>query len=208
MLKLQSQIKQFIRKRFNTLAIVLDRRFGKAITPAGITWTGFVAHLPIAYLIAHNDLIIAGLLLILFGLFDTLDGALARVQKKASPKGMFLDASTDRLKEVILYTGFTVLFIRLDLDWAAVASTLACGLSLSVSYVKAKGEAALASLETKIDHQTLNRIFDDGIGSFETRIALLVIGCLAGTPEWAIVVIIALTLTTVVTRFNKIMKAL
>jgi phosphatidylglycerophosphate synthase len=187
---------------------MLNRRFGKRLTPAAVTWTGLAAHAPIAYLIAENHLLPAGFLLAFFGLFDTLDGALARVQHTDSPKGMFLDASTDRLKEIILYVGFTVLFVRSYPDWAAVAAVLACGLSLGVSYVKAKGEAAISAMPGAVDHQALNRIFGEGIGSFEVRITLLIIGCLFGIPDLAVAAVASVALFTLIGRFKKVMRAL
>lgn len=201
-------IKNFFRARFASLAVAINNRFGSRITASDITWTGFVAHLPIAYFIIDGQLVLAGLLLIFFGLFDTLDGALARAQNTASVSGMFLDASTDRIKEVILYSAFAVYFLQFQPEWGAVAAVAACGISLCVSYVKAKGEAAIALTAHKMTHAQLNRLFGDGIGSFETRMLLLVIGCLFGIPEWTIAVVVAISFYTLCTRFTKIMKAL
>lgn len=206
---IQKCIKNSVRAQFVVLATLLNRYFGKWITPDGITYFGFFAHIPIAILIAQDHLVVAGILLIFFGLFDTLDGALARVQGVASPQGMFLDASTDRLKEMIIYTGLVYLFVDNDYAlWAPVAAVFACGLSLSVSYVKAKGEAALASSGARISHEKLNRIFDDGLGSFEIRMALLVVGCIVGSPQYAIAIIILIVMPTIVKRMQAVTKAL
>ncbi len=208
-MNLQKIIKAFVRAQFTKLAEWLNKHFGNYITPDGVTYFGFAAHIPIALLITQGELLIAGVLLIFFGLFDTLDGALARVQKVSSARGMFLDASTDRLKEVLIYTGFVYYFVDQQYPlWAPVIATLACGLSLSVSYVKAKGEAAIAALGGAIDPAKLNRIFEDGIGSFETRIALLVIGLIVGYPEYAIAIIVALTINTLLVRMRRVTAAL
>lgn len=207
-MQLQKIIKTYVRRQFSTLAVWIDRHFGTVVSPDRVTYVGFIAHVPIAILIAQGHLLLGGLLLIIFGLFDTLDGALARVQGVSSPRGMFLDASTDRLKEVLIYAGFVYFFIEHEYaTWTSLIAVLTVGLSLSVSYVKAKGEAALASSKT-IDHAVLNRIFEDGLGSFETRIALLVVGCLAGYPEYAIVVIFALTINTLIVRMRRVLQAL
>lgn len=206
---IQKSVKKAVRAQFVRLATWLNRYFGKWITPDGITYFGFFAHIPIAILVAQDYLVIAGLLLIFFGLFDTLDGALARVQGVASPQGMFLDASTDRLKEMIVYTGLVYYFVDNDYAlWAPVAAVFACGLSLSVSYVKAKGEAALASSGTNISHEKLNRIFDDGLGSFEIRMALIVVGCITGYPQYAVAVIILIVMPTIIKRMQAVTKAL
>lgn len=206
---IQKSVKKAVRAQFVRLATWLNRYFGKWITPSGITYFGFFAHIPIAILIAEGYLVAGGLLLIFFGLFDTLDGALARVQGVASPHGMFLDASTDRLKEMIIYTGLVYFFVDNNYAlWAPVVAVFACGLSLSVSYVKAKGEAAIASSGITISHEKLNRIFEDGLGSFEIRMALIVLGCIVGYPQYAIAVIVALTLPTIIKRMQAVTKAL
>lgn len=206
---IQKSVKKAVRAQFVHIATWLNRYFGKWITPSGITYFGFFAHIPIAILIAQGHLVFGAILLVFFGLFDTLDGALARVQGVASPQGMFLDASTDRLKEMIIYTGLVYFFVDNEYAlWAPVAAVFACGLSLSVSYVKAKGEAAIASSGISISHEKLNRIFEDGLGSFEIRMALIVLGCLAGYPQYAVAAIILIVVPTIVKRMQAVTKAL
>lgn len=209
MAEIQKIIKKFVRGIFTKLAIWLNARFGKKITPDGITYVGLAAHIPIAYLIAEGYLFYAGLLLVFFGLFDTLDGALARVQKISSARGMFLDASTDRFKEALLYVGFVYFFADNSYAaWVSALAVFACGLSLSVSYVKSKGEAAIATLDSSIGHDKLNRIFEDGIGSFEVRMFLLVVGCIVGFPEYAIGLISIIALNTLIIRMKRISEAI
>ena len=58
--------------------------------------------------IINNQLPQAALLLAVFGLFDTLDGELARLQGTESPQGAFLDSVTDRMKEILVYVGLAV----------------------------------------------------------------------------------------------------
>lgn len=179
-------VKVFVRRYMAGIAAWLHKISGGSVTPDAITWIGFVMHIPIALLIADNYLVVAAILLIIFGLFDTLDGELARLQKRSSASGMLLDASTDRMKEVLLYGGIAYYFaISTHPEWAVWAA-LALGASITVSYVKAKGEAAVASATTKIDHHTLNRMFSDGLLTFEVRMALLVVGLLTGYLVWAV----------------------
>ena len=178
--KVLNFIKKSIRRYISKIAGLLNKISGGKITPNGITWFGFIMHIPIAYLIATGNLVIAGFALIIFGLFDTLDGELARLQKSVSNVGGFLDASTDRLKEVLLYSGVAYYLASTgDPKYAAIA-VLACGASLSVSYVKAKGEAVVASSSKKIPYPKLNRMFSDGFFPFEIRMVVLVIGLFSG----------------------------
>jgi CDP-diacylglycerol--glycerol-3-phosphate 3-phosphatidyltransferase len=166
-------------------------------------------HVPIALLIGGGEhRVWAAGLLVVFGLFDTLDGELARLQKRSSPGGMLLDASTDRFKEVMLYAGAAYLLAGSSNPRNAVWAVVACGASLAVSYVKAKGEAAIASLNKQLPHDKLNRMFKDGLLPFELRMALLVLGLLADQLLAVIVAIAVLASFTAVQRLLLIGKQL
>jgi phosphatidylglycerophosphate synthase len=202
----QKRLKTAARAKFNVLAVRINMLTNGNLKPDMVTYISVLAHAPIGYLIVQEQLLIAGILLIFFGSLDALDGALARIQKSASGRGMLLDATTDRVKETILYGALSAYFVGVELHWAAVLCVIACGLSLTVSYVKAKGEAALAVSKKSIDHHTLNRAFEDGLGSFETRIGLLIIGLLFGLPAGAVIVITLISAGTVFTRYRKISR--
>lgn len=189
-------------------AVQLDRLTGGRVSPDAVTIVGCIMHLPIAILIAsQHATVVAALLLIIFGLFDTLDGELARLQKRSSARGMLLDASTDRLKEMMLYTGIAYALASSSRPTMAAWAAAACGASLSVSYVKAKGEAAVASVQT-IPHATLNRLFKDGLLTFELRIVLIIAGVLAHQLLVTVIIITILSSITVLQRLIRISKAL
>lgn len=187
--KILTRLKTAVRRFMAMIARQLNSLSGGKLSPDTVTWVGFLAHVPIAYLIAADYFWQAAVLLVVFGLFDTLDGELARLQKRSSPAGMLLDASTDRMKEVLLYAGIAYYFSTGSSPELAVWAVLALGASICVSYVKAKGEAAVASGSRQIEHHTLNRMFSDGLLTFEIRMALLIVGLLSGYILWAVVVI-------------------
>lgn len=178
------------------------------LTPDMVTMSGLAMHVPIAWLIIEGQFIWAAVLLVVFGLFDVLDGGLARAQGKSSVQGMLLDASTDRFKEVILYTAAAYWLAVNDGALAAAAASLACGASLSVSYVKAKGEAAVAAGGRQISHATLNRMFADGLLTFEIRMTVLVIGLLSGYLALAVAAIAVLASFTAGQRLIRIRRQL
>ncbi len=200
--------KTAVRRVMRTIAKWLDAATGGRVTPNQVTIFGFLMHVPIALLIATSHPLKAAVLLVIFGLFDTLDGELSRLQGKSSTKGMLLDASTDRMKEVLLYGGAAYLLANSAHPLNAVWATFACGASLCVSYVKAKGEAAVASGEKKIPHDVLNRMFKDGVLTFEIRMVVLLIGLISGYLVWAIAVIAVLASFTAFQRLVTISKAL
>jgi phosphatidylglycerophosphate synthase len=188
------------------VAVGLNRLSGSKIRPNDITLFGLAMHVPIAYLIATNKHFFAAVLLIIFGLFDTLDGELARLQKRASASGMLLDASTDRTKEVLLYTGLASFFVSKGIPTYSIWCVVACGSSLLVSYVKAKGETAVK--DTSLTANQINRLFQDGLMRFEIRMFVLVVGLFSGKLKIVIILIAVSAAVTAVSRLKRISAAL
>jgi CDP-diacylglycerol--glycerol-3-phosphate 3-phosphatidyltransferase len=197
---IKTQVRAFMR----IIARILNKLSGGKITPNGITIFGTLMHAPIAVLIATDHFVWAAVLLLIFGLFDTLDGELARMQDRASVKGMLLDASTDRIKEAMLYTGVAYVLASGAHPTTAALAAAAAGASVSVSYVKAKGEAAVASSGKEIPHHVLNRMFADGILTFEIRMVVLLIGLITGYLALATAVVAVGAGITVLQRLARI----
>lgn len=199
-------IRDFVRKIIRRLAKFLNATsFGK-LTPNMVTITGLLAHIVIAFLIATRHDVIGAILLVIFGLFDTLDGELARLQNRSSNKGMVLDAVTDRYKEVMLYTAAGYNLIHIGQPYLAVWAILACGASLSVSYVKAKGEAVFIS-QSK-ENVKANTLFKDGLMRFEVRMVILILGLLTNYLGASIIIIAVMASYTAVSRLIRVSKKL
>jgi CDP-diacylglycerol--glycerol-3-phosphate 3-phosphatidyltransferase len=197
-------IKTHVRAGMRVVAIGLNKLSKGKVTPNGITIFGTQMHIPIAVLIATDNFAWAAVLLVIFGLFDTLDGELARLQDRSSVKGMLLDASTDRIKEAMLYTGVAYVLAVGPHPATAAFAAAAVGASISVSYVKAKGEAAVASSGKEIPHHVLNRMFADGILTFEMRMVVLLVGLLTGYLALAAAVVAVGASFTVLQRLVRI----
>lgn len=82
----------------------------------------------------------AAALLLLSGLCDVIDGKLARQIGKVSKFGALYDSTLDRYSEILFFFGSSYLFIRLGWNATAVATALAMGGSILVSYVRARAE--------------------------------------------------------------------
>jgi archaetidylinositol phosphate synthase len=209
MFTVTTAIKKIVRRLLHHVAAGLNSLTDGRLTPNAVTICGLLMHVPVAWLIAtgqHDAL--AAVLLIIFGLFDVLDGELARVQGSASAAGMLLDASTDRMKETLLYMGAAYVFASGHSPKTAVWAVAACGASLCVSYVKAKGEAAVAANKDKIEHAALNRMFADGLLTFELRMVVLVLGLLSHQLLWAVSIIAVLATITALQRLIRITRVL
>lgn len=199
------QIRSFVRSIVKGIARGLHTISGGRITPNAITFLSLLGHVPVAYLIVGGRLRLAALFLIVFGLMDTLDGELARLQKRASNKGMFLDSVTDRVKEVMLYVSAGLYFVRDDYPLAAVWAIAACGIAVTVSYLNAWGEVVTADLPKKADR---NKTYRNGIMSYDVRIFVLVIGLAAHMLDAAVVTIAVLSVFTVLQRFANVYRRL
>jgi phosphatidylglycerophosphate synthase len=208
MQQLVNGIKRVIRGVMREVALLLNEITLGRVTPNSVTWFGLFMHLPIAFLIANGELVRAAILLLVFGLFDTLDGELARVQKRETNHGGFLDASTDRFKEVLLYTGVAWLLARGDHPEYAAIAVAACGASICVSFVKAKGEAVVSSLDRKIPYTELNRMFSSGFFPFEIRMLVLLVGLFADQLIWAVSIIALFSAVTALQRLVIISRSL
>lgn len=173
------------------------------LKPNGVTIIGFLAHLPIGWLIATNRYEIAAILLIIFGLFDTLDGELARIQKNETKVGALLDSVTDRLKEIIIYSAAAYSFISLGHPYQAVWAVVACGMSLTVSYIRAKLEIFEAS-----NPQKSKSNIKSGLMRFEVRNVIIILGLLFKHLDWSIVIIAIFATYTVFQRLYNLIKKL
>ncbi len=198
--------REVVRKFMGGVAKRLDSLSGGAITPNMITIVGLLAHIPIAWEIAMGNYRLAAVLLVIFGLFDTLDGALARVQNRVSKIGMLLDSVTDRVKEVMLYTGAAYVIVAAGRPYMAVWAVAACGASLLVSYINAWGEAVLGQNRTKT--HAINKAFRTGLMTFEIRMIVVVVGLLSNRLTEAIILIAILSAWTAISRFVNISREL
>ncbi|MEW6567105.1 MAG: CDP-alcohol phosphatidyltransferase family protein [Chloroflexota bacterium] len=111
------------------------------LMPNTITLVGLAGNAIAAIFLAKGNLLVGGLLVLLMGPVDALDGTMARLRGEATDFGAFVDSVTDRYSELFIYGGLLIHFLqRQDLPTAAVVFAAASG-SVLVSYVKARAEA-------------------------------------------------------------------
>ncbi len=195
-----------IRVLMSRFAVLLNKLFRGKLKPAHITTLSLLGHIPAAWALWTCRPVLAAALIAIFGLMDALDGALARAQGSASKMGMFFDAVTDRMKEVIIYAALALYVAEHEPKVGLWVVPAVVGTSLLVSYVKAKGEMAISN--DAHDKQQLNRAFSQGIARYEIRMALLIIGLLTSLLAPLLNLIIALNLITAATRFLEIARLL
>ena len=131
-----------LQKIFFSLLTPVVKVLNKAeIHPNSLTVAGFVITCAAAVALFRDNLRTGGLLILLGGLCDSIDGNMARSTGKASRFGAMFDSVIDRYSELIMFLGITVYFIPKKDYFSLGATFLAlCG-SIMVSYTRARAES-------------------------------------------------------------------
>ena len=166
-------------------------KVGKGFAATGLSpnfWTvvGLVIALASAVVYGMGmefGLIIGGILLLVSGFFDMVDGQVARVTGKTSKKGEYLDSMFDKISEVAIFLGILVGGYA-----EPYPVLLAITLSLLVSYARAKSDLINIKLQ--------------GIGIGERAERLLVIAVIGifGFMEYAVVIVVIIAGITLIQR--------
>jgi len=150
------------------------------ITPNQVSLGGILLNLVSAALILRGQLALAGIVYLLAGSLDLLDGALARLAKMSSRFGAFLDSTADRISEGVVFAAIAYHFARHGLPVDAALTVLALLGSLLVSYTRARAEGL--GLECKV-----------GIVTRAERVVLIGLGLMFGLLPVAIYLLVFLT---------------
>ena len=108
--------------------------------PNWLTTLGFVLSIFCAFEIAQGRLVTGGALVLISGLCDTIDGAVARKTGRVTKFGAVYDSTVDRYSEFTVYLGIGFFLIGHEYYLTSIAAVLAVGGSLMVSYIRARAE--------------------------------------------------------------------
>src|SRR5690242_12280931 len=114
------------------------------ITPNMLTLFGLVLNGVVAALLFTDHLVAGGLMIIFAGLFDMLDGALAKITNRMSSFGAFLDSVVDRYSEAIILLGLLLHYYRQQSPESLVEIVLIYVIlvgSMMISYARARAGA-------------------------------------------------------------------
>ncbi|MDY7018555.1 MAG: CDP-alcohol phosphatidyltransferase family protein [Chloroflexota bacterium] len=164
----------------NPLMQVLSK---SRLTPDILTFIGLGISIGAAYFLAVGHFLLGGILILVSGLFDLLDGALARFTKQTTKFGAILDSTVDRISEAVLLCGLLIWYIPKGsiLEILLIFAVLIG--SFLVSYIRARAEGL--GLECKV-----------GLFTRAERIIVLAIGLLVGQVSivlWILLVFVYVT---------------
>jgi len=129
--------KETFRQLIRPLARVLS---AIRVRPDALTVAGWVLSLGAATLFALGYTKTAGAVMLFAGLFDALDGAVARESNRMSSFGAFLDSTLDRLSESAIFVGIVFFYASSARPYEALLAGVAMTFSLMTSYTRARAE--------------------------------------------------------------------
>lgn len=134
-------LERFLRKYLDRVTYPLVRALAAAgVSPVVVSVAGVVFAACAASLIVAGRTWPAGVLVVLSGLCDALDGTLARRAGRASVRGAFLDSTLDRIGETVLLLAFVWRFAYGRPVVALLAASLLAA-SMLFSYMRARAES-------------------------------------------------------------------
>jgi phosphatidylglycerophosphate synthase len=180
-------ITKYVYRKFSKPTARLFYRLG--FEPNQVTILSFILGIISALFLSQSMFIIGLIVLFVSEVLDCADGDLARMKKKVSKRGEFMDSLLDRIVEVFLFYGL----ILTNPSQLMLIGSLALVWSLLVAYARSKAEVIGVSCET-------------GIASRDVRILILMVSILLTPlyPEaiyWGFFLIAVLSIITVIQRF-------
>jgi len=174
----------------NMLQPILEK-VGNTFASAGLSpnfWTGLGLLFAILSAIVYGlniefGVILGGILLLLSGFFDVVDGQVARITGKTSKKGSYLDSMFDKIAEVSIFLG-----ILIGGYAEPYIVMLAITLSLLVSYARAKSDALNIKLQGV------------GIGERADRLLVVAIIGIIGFMQYAVIIVVIISGITLIQR--------
>ena len=166
-------------------------KVGKGFAATGLSpnfWTVVGLIIALASAVVYGmgmefGLIIGGILLLVSGFFDMVDGQVARVTGKTSKKGEYLDSMFDKISEVAIFLGILVGGYA-----EPYLVLLAITLSLLVSYARAKSDLINIKLQ------------GIGIGERAERLLVIAIIGIIGFMDYAVIIVIIIAGITLIQR--------
>lgn len=190
-----------IRPMWDKLMRPVGRTLGRTpLSPNAVTLIGVIIQGVVGWLIVDGRLVAAGFIAIVSALLDVFDGALAKAKNRVTKFGAFLDSTTDRLSDALLFAPIAWLYgvspdgQAHDEPWVAAVALVALVASLLVSYVKARAEAL--GFEAKV-----------GIAERAERVILVIVALVFNDLLPPIMVLLAaLSVITVLQRIAHVYK--
>ena len=183
-------LRQMLERRIQPLVSKVASGVHRAgITPNILTLTGLAFNVVAAWCYFQGRVPLAGFVILFAGVFDMLDGAVARVGGTVSGLGAFTDSVVDRYSDFLIFGGVLCMFSRMGNMTGTILSVLILSGAFLVSYVRARAELVIPRCSV-------------GLMERSERIILLAAGSLAGLLIPALWALAILTHATAIHRIH------
>ena len=164
------------------------------ITPNALTFINLALNIIAAYVIAAGYFLLGGVLVLVAGLFDLLDGALARFNKQTTRFGAILDSVVDRISEAAILCGLLIWYMPQEEAGLEIVLIFVVLIgSFLISYIRARAEGLGWQCQV-------------GLFTRAERVIVLAIGLLANQIFIALCVLVVFVFITVVQRLVYLSK--
>lgn len=158
-------------------------------TPNTLTISGFFLCIATAVLIFQGFVRLAGLVLLVAGLCDVLDGPLAKITNQKTQLGSFLDSVLDQLSDAFIYLALGLQYFNQQNSLGLILCFICLISALLVSYIRAKA----ATLKVEISFGPFGR--------FE-RTLFTIVGFMLNQVFVLLVIVSILSIYTFLKRFS------
>jgi CDP-diacylglycerol--glycerol-3-phosphate 3-phosphatidyltransferase len=164
------------------------------VTPNALTFVNLALNIVAAYVIATGHLLLGGVLVLVAGLFDLLDGALARFTRQTTKFGAVLDSTVDRICEAAILSGLLIWYVPQEGASLEIVLILAVLIgSFLVSYIRARAEGLGWQCQV-------------GLFTRAERVIVLAVGLLINQVFVALCILAVFVFVTVVQRLVHLSK--
>src|SRR2546427_4348576 len=157
------------------------------IHPNVLTFLGLVINSWAAFLFAAGSFMWAGAVVIGAGLFDMVDGRVARATSQVTRFGGFFDSVLDRYSDLALFMGLLVYYATINRFFYIVLTAIVMTGSVMVSYTRARAENTIPKCKV-------------GFLERPERVVLLILGALFDRMAPVLWVLAVLSNVTVIHR--------
>ncbi|MEN2985535.1 MAG: CDP-alcohol phosphatidyltransferase family protein [Thermodesulfovibrionaceae bacterium] len=163
-----------------------------SINPNILTFIGMIITSTGGIIIPHN-LFVGGLVILLGGFFDLLDGVVARVNGRVTKFGALLDSTLDRIADGFIFLGIVYYYFKKNDSEGIIISLLCMIASFLISYIRARAEGV--GLQCKV-----------GIIERPERLIFISFGCITSLLYPVLIILSVLSWITVLQRIFYVKK--
>ena len=157
------------------------------VHPNVLTFIGLLINIWAAFLFSYGKFVPAGLVVIGAGLFDMVDGRVARETNRVTRFGGFFDSVLDRYSDLALLMGLLIYYASINRYFYVVLTAIVMTGTVLISYTRARAENTIPKCKV-------------GFLERPERVVLIIIGALANRMAPVLWVIAVLSNITVISR--------